>query len=98
MGGSSEPPPGRRGSRRADPHVGARVEAYVKGAELGPVAAILRASRDEILGRWLEAARRQPFHAAHPDLAVADHIPPLFDALVAFLERHAPRGVDPSSP
>jgi hypothetical protein len=28
------------------------VEAYVKGAELGPVAAILRASRDAILRRW----------------------------------------------
>ena len=98
MGGSSVPPPGRGSSRRADPHVGTRVERYVKGAELGPVAAVLRASRDEILRRWLEAARLQSFHAAYPDLAVADHIPPLFDALVAFLERNAPRGVDPSSP
>src|SRR5919202_5308967 len=98
MGASSVPPPGRGGSRRADPHVGTRVAAYVKGAELGPVAAILRASRDELLRRWLEAARLQSFHASHPDLAVADHIPPLFDALVAFLERNAPRGVDPSSP
>src|ERR687885_625155 len=98
MGGSSVPPPGRRGSRRADPHVGRRLAAYVKGAELGPVAAILRASRDAILRRWLEAARLQSFHTAHPDLAVADHIPPLFDALVAFLQRNAPREVDPSSP
>jgi PAS domain S-box-containing protein len=98
MGASSVPPPGRRGSRRADPHVERRLRAYVRGAELGPVAAILRTSRDEILRRWLEAARLQSFHTAHPDLAVADHIPPLFDALVAFLERNAPRGVDPSSP
>jgi hypothetical protein len=98
MGGSSVPPPGRRGSRRADPHVGRRLAAYVKGAELGPVAAILRASRDAILRRWLEAARLQSFHTAHPDLAVADQIPPLFDALVAFLECNAPRGVEPSSP
>jgi PAS domain S-box-containing protein len=98
MGGSSVPPPRRRGSGPADPHVGARIEAYVKGAELGPVAEILRASRDQILRRWLDAAHRQSFHAARPELSVADQIPPLFDALIAFLERNAPRGVDPSSP
>ncbi len=92
------PPARRRDPRRVDPHVGTRVEAFVQGADLGRVAAILAASRDEVLRRWLEAARLQPFHALHPDRAVADSIPPLFDALVAFLEKAAPRSVDPDAP
>jgi PAS domain S-box-containing protein len=96
--GFSVPPPRRRGSRQSDPEVGRRVEAYVKGAELGSVAAILRERRGEILRRWIEATRAQPFHAAHPNQAVADQIPPLFDALLAFLERNAPPTLDPSSP
>ena len=36
--------------------------------------------RESILEAWLEAASRQPFHREHPDRAVADHIPALFDA------------------
>ena len=91
-------PPTRGDPEQCDPRVGTRVQAFVQGAELGPVAAALTASRDAILDRWLEAARRQPFHAAQPERAVADHIPHLFDALVGFLRRHAPREVDPSSP
>jgi PAS domain S-box-containing protein len=90
--------PTRGDAEQCDPRVGTRVQAFVQGAELGPVADTLTASRHAILGRWLEAARRQPFHAAQPERAVADHIPHLFDALVAFLRRHAPREVDPSSP
>ncbi len=89
-GGSEQP--------GVDPQVDTRVEAFTREAELGPVAAALRASRHEILQRWLVAARQQPFHAAQPDHAVADHIPPLFDALVAFLERSAPVANDPEAP
>jgi PAS domain S-box-containing protein len=70
----------------------------VRDVELGAVAAILADERDEILRRWLEAARAQPFHAAHPDGAVADHIPRLFDSLVDFLLRSAPRTVAPCPP
>ena len=98
MAPSAIPPARRRNPHRVDPRVGTRVGAFVKGAELGPVARVLAASRDLILRRWLEAARLQPFHAAQPDGAVADHIPDLFDALVAFLEETAPRGVDPGAP
>jgi signal transduction histidine kinase len=32
-------------------------------------------------------AKRQPFHREHPDLAVADHIPTLLDAVVALVRR-----------
>ena len=85
-------------ARRVDPHVETRVEAFTRDAELGPVASALRAGRHDILQRWLVAARQQPFHAAHPDRAVADHIPLLFDALVRFLERSAPSTRDPQAP
>jgi PAS domain S-box-containing protein len=88
----------RRDPQRVNPHVGTRVEAFVRGAELGLVAAVLAAGRDEILRRWLEAARAQPFHAAQRDRAVADHLPHLFDALVTFLQRSAPQSVDPAPP
>jgi signal transduction histidine kinase len=92
------PPARRRDPRRVDPHVGTRVEAFVRDADLGRVAAILATARDEILRRWLETARLQPCHAAQPDRAVADHIPHLFDALIVFLRRAAPRSVDPEAP
>jgi PAS domain S-box-containing protein len=88
----------RRDPARVDPHVGRRVGAFARGAELAPVAELLSKGRDEILRRWFEAARAQPFHADRPDLAVADHIPHLFDALVAFLQRAGPHAVDPSPP
>src|SRR5919202_2359969 len=91
-------PPARDDPDTGDPRVGRRVQAFVQGAALGPVAETLTAGRDAILRRWLEAARRQPFHAAQPGRAVADHVPRLFDALVAFLRRHAPGEVDPGSP
>jgi signal transduction histidine kinase len=92
------PPARRRDPKRVDPHVGTRVEAFVRDADLGRVAAILAEGRDDVLRRWLEAARLQPFHARQPDRAVADHIPHLFDALVAFLQRAAPWTVDPEAP
>ena len=76
----------------------ARVQDLVESADLTPVAAVLREGRGEILERWLTAARRQAFHASRPDAAVADSVPPLFDALVAFLERSAPRRIEPGGP
>ena len=88
----------RRGRSAVDPRVGARVEGFVKGAALGPVADILSRRRDQIVRRWLEAARTQRFHAAQPDRAVADHIPRLLDALIAYLQRSAPREFDPNAP
>ena len=47
------------------------------------------AGRPDILQRWLDAARSQPFHRERPSQAVADHIPRLFDAVVALLRRDA---------
>ena len=75
---------------QAAPDTGSRVAAIAVRADLEPVAAALRTHRDEILERWLAAASRQPFHAEHPDAAVADHIPALFDALVDLLGRDVP--------
>src|SRR5579859_4801456 len=89
----------RNGSEqsRVDPHVDTRVEAFTRDADLGPVATALRANRHEILQRWLLEAHQQPFHAAHPNRAVADHIPDLFDALVNFLERSGPAARNPEA-
>ena len=78
---------------QAAPDTGSRISAIAEHADLQTVADALVTQRDDILARWLEAASRQPFHAEHPDAAVADHIPTLYDALVALLGRDA-RGVD----
>ena len=75
------------------PDTGSRISAIAEQADLQAVADALVTQRDEILRSWLEAATRQPFHADHPDAAVADHIPSLYDALVALLGRDA-RGDD----
>lgn len=72
----------------ADPvDVEVRASDIADGSNLVWVTEALRAERDHVLDRWLVAARSQPFHAAQPDGAVADHIPVLYDAIVAFLVR-----------
>ena len=64
-----------------------RITAVAGDADLAKVAVALRAGRAAILSTWLEAAARQPFHRERPDGAVTDHIPALFDAVVALLAR-----------
>ncbi len=77
----------------AAPETETRIAVITARADLQGVADALIAQRDEILSRWIAVASRQPFHREHPDRVVADHIPALFDALVALLGREA-RGVD----
>ncbi len=81
---------------QTDPEV--RAEELARGTDFYWVAEALIARRDEVLCRWLEAAAAQPFHAGRRELAVSDHIPWLFDALVEQLRRDAPRWVDPTAP
>lgn len=81
----------------SDDH-GQRVERLTRGADLAPVADLLAARRDEILERWVEVTRRQPFHHGRRDHAVADHLPHLIDGLVAVLRRSAPRDAEPEAP
>lgn len=83
---------------QAAPDTGSRIAAIADRADLQAVADALVRHRDEILQRWLAAASRQPFHAEHPDAAVADHIPSLFDALVALLGRDARDAEDGVTP
>src|SRR5437016_2002969 len=78
--------------------VESRVEQLAQGTDLGWVADVLSGRRDEILNGWLQAAIKQPFHAMRPERAVADHIPALFDALVAVLRRTAQRWLDTPAP
>jgi|GEM_PF-4299121 len=75
-----------------------RVEQFVRGGDLGPVALLLRTHRDEILRRWLSAVELQPFLRGMVERTVADHIPMLFDRLVGLLERAAPRETDAEAP
>jgi len=78
--------------------VEARVERFAKGTNLGWVAEALSARRADILERWLDAAARQPFHHSRRELAIGEHVPALFDAVVALLRRAAPRWVDAPAP
>jgi signal transduction histidine kinase len=87
----------RQTGRELDRAVGARIAAQARSSDVAWVAARLAARRDDILERWLDAAAAQPFHAGRRELAVADHIPDLFDGLVALLRRHAPPGAPGST-
>ncbi len=80
------------------PDVDSRVKEVAASADLAPVAGALRNQREPILDAWLAAARRQPFHRDHPDRAVADHIPALFDAVVDLLARSAATPAEADAP
>jgi len=56
------------------------------------------ARRQDILDRWRTVTARQPFHMGRRALAVADHIPDLFDAIVDLLQRTAPWAALSDSP
>lgn len=75
-----------------------RVEQFTRDSDLGWVRAIIETERDGILQRWLEDVTAQPFHANHPEHAVADDIPRLYDAIHTYLSARAPRRVDPGAP
>ncbi|MEO8437065.1 MAG: sensor histidine kinase [Chloroflexota bacterium] len=83
---------------RASSDVDSRVDVIVATADLGPVADALAAQRSRILERWIEVASRQPFHRERPDNAVSDHIPEMFDAVVAVLRRPDLRDEAPTAP
>jgi signal transduction histidine kinase len=75
-----------------------RVGRMARGADLAWVAEALVERREEILSRWRDVSSTQPFHVGRRALAVADHIPELFDAIVDLLQRTAPRAVPSESP
>jgi signal transduction histidine kinase len=71
------------------PDVDERIEGVVADADIHPIADALAGQRHTILQGWLTAARAQPFHADHPDRAVADHMPSLLDGVIGVLQRSA---------
>jgi len=75
-----------------------RVTAYTQDSNLAWVVTALAKHREAILARWLDAVALQPFHHAHRAHAVTDHIPALFDALVALLARSAPSARNAAAP
>lgn len=79
------------------PAIDERAKQVSRNADLRGVAEALARQRNAILEAWLAVAARQPFHAGHPERAVADHIPALFDALTNLLSRDKP-GEDLEAP
>src|SRR5215208_6490860 len=75
-----------------------RAQQYARDADLRSAVVVLRAERDTILDRWLEVVAEQPFNHGRREHAVADHIPELFDAVIATLERGAPLWLEPQAP
>jgi len=67
------------------PDIEERIEDLAQGTDLRAVADVLTSQRESILDAWLQQAARQPFHAEHPEQAVADHIPQLFEAIAQLL-------------
>lgn len=65
---------------------------------LSVVAEVLASRRDEVLSRWLQAARAQPFHRVQPDDADTEHIGAVVDALVELLRRYASGDTQPGVP
>jgi signal transduction histidine kinase len=82
----------------ADAAVEQHVTQHAAGADFGWVVTALQRERDAVLERWLEIVADQPFHAGHREHAVADHIPDLLDALIAFLKAHASVAIDAGAP
>jgi signal transduction histidine kinase len=80
------------------PDVDSRVEQLTQGSNLEWVIAMLAQQRDRILARWLALASEQPFHVGQAEGAVSDHIPALYDAVLAFLRRGASRQVETGAP
>ena len=72
---------------QAAPDIDQRIESVVENADLQPIAEALARRRGSILAAWLKAAVEQPFHAEHPDAAVADHIPVLLENIITVLRR-----------
>src|SRR5437773_12463092 len=75
-----------------------RAQEYARDADLRTAVAVLRAERDTTLHRGLEVVAEQPVHHGRREHAVADHIPALFDAVVATLGRGAPLWLEPEAP
>jgi signal transduction histidine kinase len=83
----SEETPAPSASDRPSGDIDTRVDVIAGSADMAPIADALVVQRTRILDRWLSVASRQPFHAERPDHSVSDHIPALFDAVVAVLRR-----------
>lgn len=84
-------------SEHSPPAIDKRAKQLSRNSDGRGMAQALTRQRATILEAWLEVVSQQPFHAGHPERAVADHIPALFDALINLLARDAP-GEDIEAP
>lgn len=62
-----------------------RLSQLVDHADLRRVVDVLGGARDAILDGWLAAVSTQPFHLGRRERAITDHIPRVFDRLLAVL-------------
>ena len=62
-----------------------RLSEFADGGDFRRVVEVLRASRDAILDGWVDAVSTQPFHLGRRERAVTDHVPRVFDRLLALL-------------
>lgn len=74
------------------------LDAALSRGDLNWVIDALEARRDELLERWTQAAAEQAFHRGRRERAVADDIPALYDALLAYLRRNAAPWQDAGAP
>jgi signal transduction histidine kinase len=82
----------------APPEVASRIGSASHGSSLTAVADVFDQQRHEILHRWWQATRKQSFHTGRHKRAVADHVPALFDGLVALVRRGVSHAEDPAAP
>ncbi|HUQ43431.1 MAG TPA: sensor histidine kinase [Candidatus Limnocylindria bacterium] len=80
------------------PDIDERIEHLARDTDLRAVAEVLTSQRESILDAWLLQAARQPFHVEHPEQAVADHIPQLFEAITQLLIASGPANQDVQAP
>lgn len=62
-----------------------RLSQFAHHADLRRVVEALRNARDKILDGWVDAVSAQPFHLGHRERAITDHVPRVFDRLLALL-------------
>lgn len=98
-GGNARQPTATNEDRQpADPAAALPLDPSLGAGDLRWVIDALATRRDEVLRRWTEAVGEQEFHAGHRPRTVADDIPRLYDALLAYLRRGAPPWRNPGAP
>ena len=88
---------------RTRPPIAAAVAVRQDDSDLGWVADLLAAHREEVMQRWVEVAAQQPFHFGRRELAISNNLAQVYDAVVVLLGAQpgtadaGTAGVDPAA-